>query len=431
MTLVLVYHLLNRFPKRVDNSSANASSVENSTVNPKNTTRKNITGTFQLDDSFPIRLCRLYILTLAREDDMFGFESTSAKLLIFSSCLKAADHLFYNCQLDILNQNLPFRRFPLNCISVPEGINIILRGLGHIETRDAKIKVKWPWTTFRTALVNANLYGRMAMDTNHTGQFGDYETNLVWNDEEGHQKLDYYIENYCRDKIAKTLTHDDEGYSLMDRSAAHEWVKEQLQEMPDLLDLYTGRIPFDDSNAESSFQALGLKRMTISDQALVNGLFSPLLAIETIYSHFYERMFSMASVAPLGNGSLGQVFRAGKDINHAYTAKILSTYMTDDEIAFGFSLVPSISFELYEDESEDELHSGVESSISFLDKFYIPRRADNYVFPISPIPASDAGDDGHERGSVQSPSNWSGDDIEFASSLTADELLVLFVLRHF
>lgn len=80
------------------------------------TTRKNITGTFQLDDSFPIRICRLFILTLTEDNNMIGLEakerSIVANLLVFMSCLKAANHLFYSCR-DVLRENILFRIFPL------------------------------------------------------------------------------------------------------------------------------------------------------------------------------------------------------------------------------------------------------------------------------------------------------------------------------
>ncbi|KAG7666155.1 uncharacterized protein J8A68_000313 [[Candida] subhashii] len=351
-----VYDLIKGF---THSSTAPTSS---DSLNNSITTRKNITGTFQLDDSFPIRICRLFILTLTEDNNMIGLEAKERSIVA-----------------NLLNFSIG--------IYVPKGIDILLTGLGDIRTKDVNIKVRWPWTTFRTALVNANLYGRMAMDTNHKGNIGHYETNLVWNDEEGHQKLEHYIENYWKDKVAKTLP-DDEGYSLTDCFAAYEWVKEQLEEMPVLLGLYTGRIPFDDPNVEPVFQTLGLKRMTISDEVLVKGLLDPLRAIENTYSCLYDQLFSMRylaplgnrridqALAPLGNGSLGQVFKAGKDKNHAYMARILSTYMTDDEIAYGFSLVPSISFKMnYEEDYDGKLHFAGKSSISFLEfKIYGPVR---------------------------------------------------------
>lgn len=101
-------------------------------------------GTFHLVDSFPIRVIReyaehMYYQKLWR----YGNMQLLARLLVFLSCLKAAQQLWSSfwivpVETDIFSE---IRGLPTY---LPEVIDNVLLKLGDIETEFGRIRVRWP-----------------------------------------------------------------------------------------------------------------------------------------------------------------------------------------------------------------------------------------------------------------------------------------------
>lgn len=215
-------------------------------------------------------------------------------------------------------------------------------------------------TTFKTALINATLHGKMATDPGFKGAIDACTRNLVWNESDGHDKMDHFIENYWKLNFNKMYTHEAERVVPLDlhkrltqedieNGAGPQWFRDAHPEYQGLLKLYSrSRMAFDDATVEVCFQKLRLKRTTVLDKCIVNRLFDP-AELLTEFRILYHRYFWMTGPDPTGMSNPGQLFAAGENDITASTALITSKAMTDDEIEYALTWVPSISFDIKSD----------------------------------------------------------------------------------
>ncbi|KAG7664417.1 uncharacterized protein J8A68_002055 [[Candida] subhashii] len=317
-------------------------------------------GTFHFDDHFPVRVIQKYAEHIYNQDMRYGDKDVKilAVLLVYSSCVKAAQQL-WSSYWTVPTETDAFSNVGGLPTYLPEVIDEVLLKLGDIETKYGRIRVRWPLTTFKTVLVNASYYGLMATQSGFARDIGFSFRNLIWNDNEGHEKMDHFIEKYWQLKFNKVYTHGKERFlplRLHKRlteedivaGAGPQWFQHEYPEYEVLLKLYSRRMPCDDSRAGVAFEKLGLRRVADSDEEIMTGLDAASTLLSNI-RYVYHRYFWMTDLNPTGNGSPGQLFVAGKNDSTASTALITSKSMTDDEIEYGFTWVPSISFDIKSD----------------------------------------------------------------------------------
>ncbi len=115
--------------------------------------------------------------------------------LAAESYLATATQLLHSCNLEDSDDASLIIPLKTATTVVPRHIGQVISGLGNIETKMGKVKVRWPTTTIRTAVLNAQraltMLRRNIINPEDAPQFQPV-TNVIFPNREGYAKLQYY-----------------------------------------------------------------------------------------------------------------------------------------------------------------------------------------------------------------------------------------------
>ncbi|GME79319.1 unnamed protein product [Ambrosiozyma monospora] len=170
-----------------------------------------------------------------------GFKLQLADAFSTFVYLKLAVQIISACDLtyqisENLNLNVLIRATP----PVPVSMTQIISGIGNLELDEDKtglnnVVMRWPLTTMKTALYNANVYNNrllLAMGQDPTSEISNEKlaSKLFWADEEGYEKVKLYATRYLtnmrnhiyEDSKSKTGTVSNSGKCTVYGHLAHE-----------------------------------------------------------------------------------------------------------------------------------------------------------------------------------------------------------------
>ncbi|MCP8718446.1 MAG: hypothetical protein M5F18_04005 [Asgard group archaeon] len=309
---------------------------------------------FELDDSLPFRLSKHVIKKISTEfvDKYSAMEIQKlADLLVALVYIKSFKQIWSSMNIESPNEEETILQgiSELN-IAVPERVDVLLSGLGNIQTEYGTMKLLWPITTAKTCLVNALKYGSSYFGEKVFSRFfppfeNGYTNKLIWCDDEGFDK--FY--HYCLRYLAKFGPIQNKSVQDLENSIP-QWF---LDENPDYLVVFLAHLitkaewieklqTYDlNDDVIKSLDILGLQFCTVQSTTLKSLCTRLQLSYDKFESIKFDNIFRMRRTRGTGKGCLGQLCQSTgkKSYSSAFP-------FTDSNRTYGYMLRPSVFYEV-------------------------------------------------------------------------------------
>ncbi|RCK64933.1 hypothetical protein Cantr_00516 [Candida viswanathii] len=309
---------------------------------------------FELDDSLPFRLSKHVIKKLSSEfTNKYTYTQIQklSDLLIALVYIKTFKQIWSSFTFDYLtDEEAMLQEISELNIAVPERIDVLLSGLGNIQTDYGTMKLMWPVTTAKTCLVHALKYGSSYFGEKVFSRFfppfeNGYTSKLIWCDDEGYEKFGAYCLRYLNRFGPIHNASVDEM-----RNSIPQWFHD---ENPDYLIVYLANLTtkeewFNKLNSYDlnddvvrSLEILGLQFCTIQSTTLTTTCTRLEVSYDKFESIKFDNVFKMRRTKGTGKGCLGQLCQSigKKSYSSAFP-------FTDSNRTYGYMLRPSVFYEV-------------------------------------------------------------------------------------